>query len=140
MPWIISSENLGSSLLTDSREHQARERRQGAYDGAQLAMSSTVPISVRLSGPTRPIRSKKNKERLGKNGYVSDIEKTKGRPMSEVTSRPNGWRSKPARSPKTSSRSRNPSGPVRPHHRRRLRQDEDRHGQPCLQSRPLRLA
>lgn len=88
-------------------------------------------------------RSKKNEEWLEKNGYVCDIhqKKPKGRPMSEATSRANGRRSK----------IRAFVGHVFAQQKSRMSlfvrtigiargQDQDRDGQPRLQSHPLRKA
>ena len=89
------------------KNHGAIDRRYGfirgwsvtsasAYDGAQLRNVLNRGNTGSTVWADTAYRSKKNEAWLGRNGYVSDIhqKKPKGRPMSEVTSRANGRRSK----------------------------------------------
>jgi transposase, IS5 family len=89
------------------KNHAAIDRRHGfirgwsvtsasAYDGAQLRNVLNRGNTGSTVWADTAYRSKKNEAWLERNGYVSDIhqKKPKGRPMSEVTSRANGRRSK----------------------------------------------
>ena len=89
------------------KNHAAIDRRHGfirgwsvtsasAYDGAQLRNVLNRGNTGSTVWASTAYRSKKNEAWLERNGYVSDIhqKKPKGRPMSEVTSRANGRRSK----------------------------------------------
>ena len=112
---------------TDAAAYEGARLREGLLDKTNTACAVWADTAY---------RSKANEAFLEKNGFVSRVHRKKpaGRPMPETTRRAQRAQVQSPLRRRTRLRlAEGQNGPLRPHHRHRPGENQDRHGQPRLQ-------